>query len=422
MPSTLLGVLQVYHVSIYQYDFEQVVRFTFSLLIVFIPFCLFAEIGVQRRKFQSFEAIIVYLQYSISALVVFKYFVAYSFMGAFTYRGMYFYVVIEFWFMMIVVGSFVFGPHHNRLLRDRSGLSRVSKLATSIMACAIVFAFIQRRYTVIPKYYFPFLVVENTFEDESHKYGMEVFSEALAIDNPVQIIASPVEEVGFCVLTRDGRFYSVESSGEVYSQRLVFDLSNTMPPPVNELGVAGAVFGPKRYQMDGELFCHLFLYSAFEEGGKVRSCLDSYKVSLPEIYVDLKSKRTLINQDQPDGMHNGGGLLFGSDGYLYLGIGDGGPENDLTGASQKIDESLLSGIFRIDVYGDDMGKVKAIENRPLNGETSGYWIPKDNPFVGREGALEEFWAIGLRNPFRLTILPGSESLLVGDVGQSFLKR
>jgi glucose/arabinose dehydrogenase len=80
---------------------------------------------------------------------------------------------------------------------------------------------------------------------------------------------------------------------------------------------------------------------------------------------------------------------------------------------------LFSGILRIDIYGDDLSRVKPIEKQPLNGVTGNYWIPRSNPFVGVPDSLEEFWAIGLRNPFRFSFVPNSDALVVGEVGQSY---
>ena len=118
--------------------------------------------------------------------------------------------------------------------------------------------------------------------------------------------------------------------------------------------------------------------------------------------------------DKPQGNHNGGTVEFGPrDGYLYISIGDGGAANDVAlghvedwyeanagGNGQDVEQNLLGNILRIDV---DNG--------------SPYGIPGDNPFVGRDG-LDEIYAYGLRNPYRMSFdMASPHNLLVGDAGQ-----
>jgi glucose/arabinose dehydrogenase len=99
--------------------------------------------------------------------------------------------------------------------------------------------------------------------------------------------------------------------------------------------------------------------------------------------------------------HNGGLLLFGPGGHLYIGTGDGGGGGDRHGARGNAQNlgSLLGKLLRIDV-------------RALP-----YTIPSTNPFVGQAGRRGEIWAYGLRNPWRFTFAPGTSSLFVADVGQ-----
>jgi glucose/arabinose dehydrogenase len=113
---------------------------------------------------------------------------------------------------------------------------------------------------------------------------------------------------------------------------------------------------------------------------------------------------------QPYSNHNGGKVVFGPDGYLYIGMGDGGSGGDPQNQAQA-PQTLLGKILRVDV------------SVPLN-DTRGYRIPADNPYVGNDplGALDEIWAFGIRNPWRVTfdepIHGGTGALTMGDVGQS----
>jgi glucose/arabinose dehydrogenase len=109
----------------------------------------------------------------------------------------------------------------------------------------------------------------------------------------------------------------------------------------------------------------------------------------------------------PFGNHNGGNLAFGPDGYLYIGMGDGGSGNDPDHLAQN-PGSLLGKMLRIDVSVPD-------------GDTEGYDVP-GNPFVGQPGYLGEIWSVGLRNPWRWSfddpVLGGTGAMVIGDVGQS----
>jgi glucose/arabinose dehydrogenase len=112
---------------------------------------------------------------------------------------------------------------------------------------------------------------------------------------------------------------------------------------------------------------------------------------------------------QPFSNHNGGNLVFGPDGYLYIGLGDGGSGNDPENNAQN-PSTLLGKMLRIDV-------------NVVDGDPNGYRVPTDNPFVDDQpiGALREIWAFGLRNPWRYSFddvgAGASFSLLIGDVGQ-----
>jgi len=116
---------------------------------------------------------------------------------------------------------------------------------------------------------------------------------------------------------------------------------------------------------------------------------------------DTASARTLLTIDQPFPNHNGGNVEFGPDGYLYIGMGDGGAANDPERRGFDTSE-LLAKILRIDPTPDG--------DQP-------YTIPADNPFVGVDGARPEIWSVGVRNPWRFSFDPATGDLWIGDVGQ-----
>jgi glucose/arabinose dehydrogenase len=115
--------------------------------------------------------------------------------------------------------------------------------------------------------------------------------------------------------------------------------------------------------------------------------------------VDIATQKILLKVKQPYPNHNGGGLAFGPDGYLYLGLGDGGSAGDPLGNGQSLN-TFLGKILRLDVD---------------NGEP--YAIPADNPFAGSGEAYPEIWAYGLRNPWRFSFDRATGDLFIGDVGQ-----
>ena len=131
-------------------------------------------------------------------------------------------------------------------------------------------------------------------------------------------------------------------------------------------------------------------------------------VANPSSRFDLRLEPTRRFIVQPFSNHNGGHLAFGPDGYLYIGLGDGGSGNDPDHRAQNPAE-LLGKMLRIDV------------NVP-NEDASGYRIPPDNPFLGGNSARDEIWAFGLRNPWRYTFddvtRGGTGAMVIGDVGQN----
>lgn len=124
--------------------------------------------------------------------------------------------------------------------------------------------------------------------------------------------------------------------------------------------------------------------------------------------ADPQSEEVILTQPQPFVNHNGGQIRFGPDGYLYIGLGDGGSDGDPEGNGQKLD-TWLGKILRIDV------------DPTVLLEIGTYVVPEDNPFVGQEGALPEIFAYGLRNPWRFSFDAETGDLLIADVGQDWIE-
>lgn len=136
----------------------------------------------------------------------------------------------------------------------------------------------------------------------------------------------------------------------------------------------------------------------------------------------------MINQFDEHDWHNQGDLFFGADGFLYVGMGDEGGLDNAYGNAQKRDGGLFSGVLRLDVN-QDPARSHPIRRQPQAGGvvppgwpatfSQGYGIPRDNPWLDAGGGLlEEFWAIGLRNPYRMSLDSVTGTVFIGDVGQT----
>jgi glucose/arabinose dehydrogenase len=198
-----------------------------------------------------------------------------------------------------------------------------------------------------------------------------------------------------------GRLFVAEQGGAVY---IVKGGTVTSTPFLNisgqvsggaEQGLLGLAFHPD-YPTDNRVFVD---YTDLA-GDTVVS---SFEVdpAAPSVVVP-GSEVQILFVDQPYANHNGGGIAFGPNGYLYIALGDGGSGGDPQNHAQDVG-SLLGKILRIDIDHTSGGKQ--------------YAVPSSNPFVGKTGA-DEIWLYGLRNPFRFSFDRKNGDLWIGDVGQN----
>jgi glucose/arabinose dehydrogenase len=200
------------------------------------------------------------------------------------------------------------------------------------------------------------------------------------------------------VATQRGMIHIIDKNSPKKT-KLFLDIRDQVAPwkKNNEEGLLGFAFHPN-FKENGQFFVY---YSA--EGSPRKSHVSRFQVSADDPNkADPKSETVVMAIDQPYGNHNGGSIAFGPDGYLYIGLGDGGSGNDPLGNGQNL-ETLLGSILRIDVDHTSNGK--------------NYAIPADNPFVNRAKAQPEIYAYGLRNVWRLGFDPKTGTLYAGEVGQ-----
>lgn len=156
--------------------------------------------------------------------------------------------------------------------------------------------------------------------------------------------------------------------------------------------------------------------------------LSRFTVPDGTMVADTNSEVVMLQQFDQQEWHDSGNLMFGQDGYLYFGVGDEGGANDQYNVTQVINERLMSGIFRVDVNKNQTNSHPIIRqpfhhpNLPVGWPESfstNYYVPNDNPFVNTNGSnLEEYYALGFRNPYRFTQDLVTGKIWIGDVGQS----
>jgi glucose/arabinose dehydrogenase len=233
---------------------------------------------------------------------------------------------------------------------------------------------------------------------------------------PVYLTEAPDGSGRLFVVDQAGHIRIITADGALLEEPFL-DLSGRMVQlrdGFDERGALGIAFHPG-YAQNGRFFVHYSgpLRDGAPEGWDHTTHISEFRVSQTDPdRADPDSERLILQVDQPQFNHNGGSVAFGPDGYLYISLGDGGGGGDTGlghvedwyeanqgGNAQAFDQNLLGTILRIDVEADP------------------YAVPPDNPFVGTDG-LDEIWAFGLRNPYRIAFdSEGDHELFAGDAGQ-----
>jgi glucose/arabinose dehydrogenase len=224
----------------------------------------------------------------------------------------------------------------------------------------------------------------------------------------------------------DNRLFVVSQRGKIHiankngggnniSGAVFLDLSSKVKTTASETGLLGMAFDPN-YAQNGYFYVNYTASSSrgsfngqnVDAGDTIVSRFTRSSTN-PNV-ADPNSELVVIAYDQPEDNHNGGGLQFAKDGYLYISTGDGGGANDQhtqncpTGGNAQCLNSYLGKILRIDVAGATTSQR--------------YKIPAGNPFASTAGAKREIWHYGLRNPWRFSFDRKTGDMFIGDVGQN----
>jgi glucose/arabinose dehydrogenase len=248
----------------------------------------------------------------------------------------------------------------------------------------------------------------------------------LTFTDPVVITAPPGETNRLFIVEQNG-IVAVITNLAVPNRTVFLDIVSqvTGGVPADEQGLLGMAFHPD-YAVNGYFYVYYTITTTTAAGTGRHERLARFQVSAANPNAaNAASQAPILTMFDDFSNHNGGAIHFGADGYLYLSLGDEGDANDTGNNSQMIDKDFWSGILRLDV---DNQSTNLVPNPHPAIHAGTYRVPADNPFVGvttwygtnlvPAKVRTEFYAIGLRNPWRMSFDRPTGRLYCGDVGQN----
>ena len=250
----------------------------------------------------------------------------------------------------------------------------------------------------------------------------------LSFTDPLAIATPPGETNRVFVVEQAGRI-AVITNLAAPTRTVFLDIASRILSG-GEMGLLGLAFHPD-YASNGQFYVFYSVNATSAQGSNTRhERLSRFQAAATDPNrADPASELILLEQRDEAENHNGGDLHFGPDGYLYVSLGDEGGGDDSYGNSQRIDKDFFSGLLRIDV--DNRASSLPANPHPANTNNAAgeirYRIPPDNPWVGAtqfngvevdsDQVRTEFYAVGLRNPWRFTFDSVTGELYLGDVGE-----
>ncbi|HMU04090.1 MAG TPA: PQQ-dependent sugar dehydrogenase [Saprospiraceae bacterium] len=217
---------------------------------------------------------------------------------------------------------------------------------------------------------------------------------ASGFNKPVDISNSGIpNDKRLFITEKDGKIKIIDETGSVLPTPFI-DIDNKVNSVSNERGLLGLCFHPA-YATNG----YFFVNYTNNNGNTVISRFT--RSATNDNLADATTEKILFTVVQPFENHNGGEINFGKDGYLYIGMGDGGSGGDPGNRAQN-PKNMLGKILRIDVDTED----------------APYLIPADNPYKENVDTLQEIWSMGWRNPWRFSFDRETNDMWIADVGQN----
>ena len=261
----------------------------------------------------------------------------------------------------------------------------------------------------------------------THGYHTENAFGDMTFDFPMTVVTPPGENRRMFVVEESGAIVVI-TDPDAPTRNVFLDISDRISygRPEDEGGILGLAFHPQ-YAANGFFYVYYLCNTATADGVGRHDRLSRFSRSRNDPNkADPSSEVILFSQYDEKFNHNGGTILFGPDGYLYLSLGDEGHPDDIYDNAQRIDKDFFSAVIRIDVD-KKAGNLPPNPHPALGGKIN-YWVPKDNPFVDatsfngkavdKDKVRTEFYAVGIRSPWRMYWDFPSSTLYLSDVGEN----